>query len=132
MGPPAWEEQREPTHQPCSVVVVQIHFPDPEYAGAFQAYRNYLEDLAGMLGGRYGMADSLIAGVYQVVAAHPPVTRLQRRTLSEDERQTLDRAMRKVWGTLRRLHREVGDPEAFDEEANAWRPSRPTTRCTTA
>ncbi len=101
---------------------MQTRFPDPEYAGAFQAYRNYLEDLAGMLGGRYGLTESLVAGVYQSVAAHPPVTRLRRRTPTGEEQQALDRTMRKAWGALRRVHHEVADPNAFDEEANAWLP----------
>lgn len=101
---------------------MEIRFPDPEYAGAFQAYRNYFEDLAGMLGGRYGLTDSLVVGVYQSVAAHPPVTKLRRRTLSNEEQQALDRALRKAWGALRRVHHEVADPDAFDEEANAWLP----------
>jgi len=77
---------------------VEIRFPDPEYAGAFQAYRNYFEDLAGMLGGRYGLTDSLVVGVYQSVAAHPPVTKLRRRTLSNEEQQALDRALREGRG----------------------------------
>ncbi|MCP4382682.1 MAG: hypothetical protein GY798_14900 [Hyphomicrobiales bacterium] len=101
-----------------------LRFPDPEYAEAFRAYVNYFEDLAGSIGGLYGMAPSLAAGVHDGVADHPPTWRVQRRPLNRDRAQGLDTAFRKSWSTLRRLDREVEDPDLFDEEANAWLPSQ--------
>ena len=101
-----------------------LRFPDPEYAEAFRAYVNYFEDLAGSIGGLYGMAPSLAAGVHDGVADHPPTWRIQRRSLDRERSRAIETALRKSWSTLRRLDREVEDPNVFDEEANAWLPSQ--------
>lgn len=105
-----------------SLVPVLIRFPDPEYEAAFRAYVNYFEDLAGSIGGTYGLAPSLAAGVHDAVALHPPVQRVQRRRLAGNELSALDAAFRKSWAALRRVAREVEDPAVYDEEANAWLP----------
>jgi hypothetical protein len=102
--------------------MTSIRFPDPEYEAAFCAYVNYFEDLAGAIGGLYGWADSLVAGVHDGVLAHPPLRRIQRRRLGAAQTAALDTALRKAWGTLRRACGEVEDPDVFDEEANAWLP----------
>gem|GEM_PF-3187650 len=34
---------------------MEIRFPDPEFAETFRAYVNYFEDLAGTIGGLYGL-----------------------------------------------------------------------------
>ena len=60
---------------------MHMTFGDPEYAEAFRAYVNYFEDLAGTIGGLYGVEDSLAAGVHTAVAEHPPIRRVQRRSL---------------------------------------------------
>lgn len=79
---------------------------------------NYFEDLAGTIGGLY-LASSLVEGVYDGVLSHRPVARVQRRRPESDEVSALNRALRKSWGTLRRLELEVADPNNYDEEANA-------------
>ncbi len=101
-----------------------LRFPDPEYAESFRAYVHYFEDLAGTIGGLYGLGDSLAAGVHYGVASHPPTSRIQRRKLDASRTATVEKAFRKSWGTLRRLDREVEDPDVFDEEANAWIPAQ--------
>src|SRR5437588_1007909 len=105
-----------------SGVPLTIRFPDPEYAEVFQAYVNYIEDLAGSIGGRYGLQASLVQGVHDAVAAHPPVHRIQRRNIDQSAYAAWQKAIRKSWGQLRRIHREVADPDEFDEEANATLP----------
>jgi len=47
-------------------VPLTLRFPDCEYAEAFQAYVNYVEDLAGSIGGRRGFEASLVRGVHDV------------------------------------------------------------------
>lgn len=106
------------------VITFDLRFPDPEFAEAFKAYLNYFEDLAGVVSGQYGMAETLVDGVYSRVAAHPPLTRVQRRRLTPTQREALERSLRKVWGFLRRAQREVDDPDSYDEEANAWLPEQ--------
>ena len=103
---------------------VTLRFPDPEYAEPFRAYLNYFEDLAGTIGGLYGLTESLSSGVHDGVAASPPTWRIQRRVLTASRSEDTEKAFRKSWGTLRRLDREVEDPEFFDEEANAWIPAQ--------
>lgn len=100
-----------------------IRFPDPEYAEAFRAYVNYFEDLAGTIGGLY-MANSVVEGVHNGVLTHRPVAKVQRRLLAADGFTAMNAAYRKSWSTLRRLDLEVGDPEVYDEEANAWLPAQ--------
>ena len=110
--------------------MVRIRFPDPEYETAFRAYVNYFEDLAGTIGGLYGITDpwdiepptSLAEGVIEAVSKHPPVQRIQRRTLDVSARSALEGALRKAWGALRRAHREIEEDGSYDEEANAWLP----------
>lgn len=101
---------------------MRIRFPDPEFESAFRAYVNYFEDLAGSIGGLYGWDESLVSGVHEGVLTHPPVVKVQRRQLTSSTGAAWESAMRKSWGALRRAHREVEDPELFDEEANAWLP----------
>ena len=103
---------------------MNISFPDPEYAEPFRAYLNYFEDLAGVIGGLYGLDESLASGIHNAVGAHPPTWRIQRRVPDATRSANVERSFRKSWGTLRRLDREVGDPEFFDEEANAWIPAQ--------
>jgi hypothetical protein len=102
---------------------VLIRFPDPEYAEAFRAYVNYFEDLAGTIGGLY-LGTSLASGVHDGVFAHPATARIQRRRLTAAEDAAMIKAFQKSWATLRRLDREVEDPDFYDEEANAWLPSQ--------
>ncbi len=104
------------------IVTFDLRFPDPEFVGPFKAYLNYFEDLAGVVSGRYGFAETLVDGVYAALASHPPLARLQRRQPTPAQVEALERALRKAWGSLRRAQREVDDPASFDEEANAWLP----------
>jgi hypothetical protein len=101
---------------------LQIHFPDSEFAENFQAYLNYLEDLAGVIGGQYGWKESLVSGVHEAVLALPMISRIRRRSYVGGRTEALERLLRKAWGELRRLHREIEIPDEYDEEANAWLP----------
>lgn len=101
---------------------MKIRFPDPEYAGPFTAYRNYVEDLAGAVGGRYGLAETLIDGIYTAVGQLPAVKRVQRRRMGNDELQALHSTLRSAWARQRSMEREVADDDFFDEEANAILP----------
>lgn len=103
---------------------VTLGFPDPEFAEPFRAYLNYFEDVADTVGRLYGLNESLASGVHDGVAAHPPIRRIERRVHGPSRSAKLETAFRKSWGTLRRLDREVEDPELFDEEANAWIPAQ--------
>jgi hypothetical protein len=108
---------------PHRLAFMLIRFPDPEFAEAFRAYVNYFEDLAGTIGGLY-MASSLVDGIHDGVFGHGPVSRVQRRHVDSAELNALDAAFRKARGTLRRLTREIEDPDDYDEEANAWIPTQ--------
>ncbi|MGH2653139.1 MAG: hypothetical protein ACRDHV_02160 [Actinomycetota bacterium] len=101
-----------------------IQFADPEFEANFRAYLNYLEDLAGVVGGPYGIGESLIGGIHGGVLRQPPVHRIRGRRLSSKEDQALSGYLRKAWGDLRRMHREVEDSELYEEEANAWLPAQ--------
>ncbi len=97
--------------------------PDPEYAEAFSAYRNYFEDLAGWIGGNYGWAGTLTEGVHDAVLLHQAAAKVNRRPIGEGRLSDLDKALRHAWGDLRRAYREI-EEEDFDEEANAWLPAQ--------
>lgn len=100
-----------------------IRFADPEFEANFRAYVNYLEDLAGVIAGQYGMNESLVEGVHAGVLRHPPVQRIRRRGPAAP-REALETCLRKAWGDLRRMHREIEDPDLYEEEANAWLPAQ--------
>jgi hypothetical protein len=105
------------------VPIVHLDFADPEFEQSFRAFSNYLEDLAGVIGGTYGWAESLVAGVHDAVQQHPPIRRIERRRLSDKRRESLHGALRKAWSHLLRCWREVEDDQ-FDREANAWLPTQ--------
>lgn len=104
--------------------IISLRTPDPEYAESFRAYLNYVEDLAGSIGGIYGVASSLVEGVHDGVLLHPPVARMRRKQLDDDRSATVKQALRKAWSHTYRMAVEVGDAALFDEEANAWIPTQ--------
>ena len=67
-----------------------IRFPDSEYAEPYRAYVNYFEDLAGVVGGLYGVGESLVAGAHSGIAQHLGVghVRVQRRNLDITQRRS--------------------------------------------
>ncbi|MDP9332011.1 MAG: hypothetical protein M3Q30_01680 [Actinomycetota bacterium] len=90
---------------------------------SFVAYTHYFEDLAGVIGGRFGTEyRSLAEGVHQSVLAHGSNAKARTRTLTDPEWERLAKSLRRSWGSLRRAHLEVADPDLFDAEANAWLP----------
>ena len=95
----------------------------PEYAETFRAYRNYFEDLASCIGGYYGVADSLVAGVHDAVLAHVRTVRINRKPLTKSSRQLIGDCLCKSWSRLHRIERELADPWTFDEEVNGWLPN---------
>ncbi|MDX6587248.1 MAG: hypothetical protein QOI31_1721 [Solirubrobacterales bacterium] len=92
------------------------------HAEAFRAYSNYFEDLGALLGGRYGVAETLAEGVIEATTSHPGLASAQRRPLEGARQAAFDEGMRKGWGFLRRAQREVEDSDFFDSEANAYLP----------
>jgi hypothetical protein len=96
--------------------------PHPDFEKNFRAYCNYLTDLSNCIGGHYGVGDSLLDGVHAAVLAHPPIHKVQRLPVPPESRRTLELGLRKGWGFLRRVQREVEDEELYDEEANALMP----------
>lgn len=103
-------------------MIIRLRFPDPEYAETFRAYSNYLVDLASDIGGRFGWGGSLVEGVLDGVSLHLAQQNIKRRSLTPPQLEALDGTLRKAWGNIRRLRREVDDLETFDEESNAWLP----------
>jgi hypothetical protein len=102
---------------------VKIRFPDGEFEKPFRVYANYYQDLAGTIGGRYGIAESTVGGVQAAMRAHPPLFEVQRRRLGRARGAELEQALTKSWSFLRRVGREV-DEQSYDEEANAWLPEQ--------
>ena len=121
-NPTATRSEKSPSELAHTSAATEIWHADPEFAEAFRAYANYFEDLAGTIHRLYGRPESLAEGVHDGVADHPATAKIQRRQLDESPRDQVEKAFRKAWGTLRRLGREIEDPEVFDEEANAWIP----------
>jgi hypothetical protein len=99
-----------------------LRFPDSDFEKPFRAYSNYFQDLAGTIGGVHGLAGSLADGVHTAVLRLEAVRKIQRRRLNPRASLELEACLRKSWGALRRTLREVEDPSAYDEEANAWLP----------
>lgn len=96
--------------------------PHPAFGEPFRAYANYLADVAAYLERSYGRGATLLDGVYTAVLDHPPVHRVQRRPLAREAVLDFEAGLRKGWGFLRRVQREVADEAFYDEEANALLP----------
>lgn len=96
---------------------------DAERARSFAGYVNYLEDLAGSIGGAYGLADSVAAGVHEAVLTRPAVARISRCPADADGAAALEEALARSWSQLFRAHSEVDETERFDLEANALLPT---------
>jgi hypothetical protein len=107
----------------CVVEAVDIHFPDPEFDKGFRVYSNYLEDLAGVIGGGYGLECSLVDGVRQAMRNHPPLSVVQRRAAVAASAAEIEGALRKAWSMGGRVAKEV-EADEFDSEANAWLPEQ--------
>ncbi len=114
-------QQAERQLRKLQLATLTLPGPEPEFEQAFRAYTNYLEDLAGLIGGHFGLAESLVEGVIRSTEANPGLRRVSRRRLDPRRRSELDSALRKAWGHLRRLQGELDDP-GFDGEANASLP----------
>jgi hypothetical protein len=96
--------------------------PHPAFAEPFRVWANYLEVVAGHIERSYGRGAALLDGVHGAVLAHPPVHRVQRRPLQAHAVADFEAGLRKGWGFLRRVQREVADEAFFDEEINALLP----------
>lgn len=96
--------------------------PHPAFEKSFRAYCNYLVEIAQSIEGRYGADDDLLDGVYSAVLESPALHRIQRHPLKESAAEDFYAGLRKGWGFLRRVQREVEDRGFFDEEANALLP----------
>lgn len=100
-----------------------LAFPDPEFEKTFRAYANYVEDLAGAIGGRYAFDGPLSEAICRETMKRAAVVKVQRRPLGPEGDAALGIILRKAWGPLRSIQRELEDPD-FDEEANAWLPTQ--------
>ena len=98
-------------------------FPDPEFETTFRAYANYLEELAGLIGGLHGIAPTLAEGVYRAVERNPNIVKVSRRRLGRQEERAVAAALVRAWGNLRRVQGELDDSARYDEESNAWLPA---------
>lgn len=104
--------------------IIPLTSSDSEYSEAFRAYRNYLEDLAGIIGGTYGVAGSMVEGVHDSVFQNPPVRRIRRKSPDSDRAAALEKSLRKAWSNVHRMAGEIAGPIEFDAEANAWLPAQ--------
>jgi hypothetical protein len=94
--------------------------PDTEFDKPFRAYANYVRDLAGLISGLHGFAPTLVEGVYRAAEAEPAIRAVPGRPLNERRSAAVAAALRKAWGTLRRMDAMIED---FEEESNAWLPA---------
>lgn len=105
------------------VRLIEIEFADPEFEKSFRVYSNYLEDLAGVIGGRYGLEETLILGIQEAMRAHGPLRRVRKHRADTVAAAGLERALQKAWSMAGRVSREVESAD-YDEEANAWLPEQ--------
>jgi hypothetical protein len=82
----------------------------PAAEATFLAYLHYLEDLAGLVGGHYGVAGSLVEGVYDGVSGHLALTGVTPRTVGPAETAALSSALGAAWAHLAAVAAD-GPPE---------------------
>jgi hypothetical protein len=103
--------------------IITYDLADEQFEKPFRVYANYFEELAGIIGGRFGMTESLVVGVQDVMRQHPPLRQVRKRSLDRRSSAELEAALRKSWSFLGRVGREVEEDD-YDEEANAWLPEQ--------
>jgi hypothetical protein len=86
---------------------------------SFLAYLHYLEDIAGVIGGRYGDG---VAGVYQTMQLHPPVLALAQVAPEPAALAALQLELAGAWDALAIVDNAVA-PAVYDPQANAVVPS---------
>jgi hypothetical protein len=79
---------------------------------SFVTYLHYLEDLAGIIGGRFGVAESLVHGIYE---SFPPAT---SRPVPAEQVRRLNDHLGTAWLGLLRLE-QLTRPAVYDRQANA-------------
>ncbi len=99
-----------------------IRFPDAEYEKPFRVYSNYLGELAGVIGGRYGLDSALADGVQEAMRQHKPLRRIEKRRNGSAVNRELERCLNKAWGIAHSLERNI--ESEFIEEANTWMPGQ--------
>lgn len=102
---------------------ITLSFPDSEFEKSFRVYSNYLEDLAGVIGGAYGFQSTLLGGLQGAMRAHEPLRQVRKRKLDPFVASQVDRALQKAWSMGGRVEGEVESTD-YDEEANAWLPEQ--------
>jgi hypothetical protein len=95
---------------------------------SFLAYLHYMEDLAGVIAGRYGFGAD---GVYQSMALHPPVRALPRRPPTPAETAALYGALGTTWERLAAIFNAVAE-DVYDRQANAVVPGLAVAAVTSA
>lgn len=85
---------------------------------SFLAYLHYLEDIAGVIGGRYGAG---VEGIYQSLRLHPPVLDLATRVAGPADLRLVAEELASAWSALAVVDNAV-DPEVYDRQANAVLP----------
>lgn len=103
-------------------ILGDIRFPDAEHEKPFRVYSNYLADVAGVVGGRYGFEATLVEGVQEAMRRHPPLRRVAKRQHGSAVDHELERCLYKAWGIAHSLERNVEGE--FIEEANTWMPGQ--------
>lgn len=86
---------------------------------SFLAYLHYLEDVAGVIAGRYGAG---VEGVYQTLQLHPPARALSASPLDPPRAAMLHSYLATGWNALAVVDNAV-DPAVYDRQANAVLPA---------
>jgi hypothetical protein len=87
---------------------------DPAQQASFLAYLHYVEDLAGIIGGRFGVADSLVHGIYDAAAG-------ATGTVPPARARQVQAHLTTAWRNLVRLE-QLTAPAAYDRQVNAVAP----------
>lgn len=82
---------------------------------AFVAYAHYLDDIASVVGGRFGRG---VEGIYVSMRMHPPVLALPVRSLPADAMQRVYESLAQAWTALALVDNAI-DPDNYDRQANA-------------
>ena len=86
---------------------------------SFLAYLHYMEDVAGVISGRFG---SGVEGVFQSLRLHPPVRDLAAREPTAGDLREIARHLTAAWQALAIIDNAV-DPDVYDRQANAVLPA---------
>lgn len=100
-----------------------FRFTDDEAEKVFTTYLHYLQQIGGIIGGHYGLDSALPTGLMRAIEQLPGISKLQRRTPTDEEGSQIRRHLRIAWTREMRLQLLADQPRELLPDLLAGAPT---------